>query len=189
MAEPPAKRAKRTDSAAMWESHHKSSNTADRNREPRTNGQLKEKRDRGGEDNHHHGHDGRKRRSRSRSRERARDRERRRDRSKSRDRGGRRYTNGNRSRSPDRDGRKRPDEDRKRRDRSLSKERHRSNRGESYDSLHNFAFLPSHFCSDDPCHLEPRSVESLGWHSSVTFRISVYSGSPYATFLQLKCPS
>ncbi|KAL8725767.1 MAG: hypothetical protein Q9166_007167 [cf. Caloplaca sp. 2 TL-2023] len=132
MAEPPAKRAKRTDSAAMWDRNSKPTDTRDKPQEPPAESRRKENRERKDDKDRKHGRDGRDRRSRSRSRERVRDRdherEGRRQRSTSRDRGGGRHVNGDRSRSRERDGKRRRDGERRDRDRSVSRDRHRSRR-------------------------------------------------------------
>ncbi|KAL8832149.1 MAG: hypothetical protein Q9170_005008 [Blastenia crenularia] len=132
MAEPPAKRAKRTDSAAMWERNSKPSTTGDKPQEPSRNGRMRDERngDRKDDRNRQNGRGNQNRRSRSRSRERVRDRDRdkRRVSSRSRERDGKRHMNGDRSRSRDRDGRRRRDGERRERERSASKERHRSRR-------------------------------------------------------------
>ena len=128
MAEPPAKRAKRTDSSAMWE--RSSSRPADvehhKGRSTNESGTTREKRD---NRDRYHGRDERRHRSRSRDRaekwrerSRSRDRERRdggKKRSGSWDRDGGRHRNGDR-------GDEREKRDRKR---STSRERHRSRRG------------------------------------------------------------
>ncbi|KAL8877649.1 MAG: hypothetical protein Q9198_004371 [Flavoplaca austrocitrina] len=131
MAEPPTKRAKRTDSAAMWERTSRPTDTKDKPRDPPRDTRHKDDRDRKDENGRKHGREDRIRRSRSRSRDRRRDRdgERRRDRSRSRDRKGTRPMNGSYSPQRERDGKRRRDEGRRDRDRSLSRERHRSRRG------------------------------------------------------------
>lgn len=127
MAEPPTKRAKRTDSAAMWERTSRPTDTKDKPRDPPRDTRHKDDR------NRKHGREDWTRRSRSRSRDRRRDRdgERRRDRSKSRDRKGTRPMNGSYSPQRERDEKRRRDEGRRDRDRdrSVSRERHRSRRG------------------------------------------------------------
>lgn len=139
MVEPPAKRAKRTDSAAMWERNSKSTDTRDKPREPpRESKNIPEPNKGKREDRErHYGRDDRNRKSRSRSRERVRDRDRdrRRERSRSRDRDGKRYMNGDRSRSRDWDKRRRRDGEKRERDRSVSRDRHRARRGESGNSF------------------------------------------------------
>lgn len=131
MAEPPAKRAKRTDSSAMWERN--SPRPTDASHLARaTNGTsgVREKRD---DRDRHHGRDGRRHRSRSRERRRDRSRSRERpdkphrERSYSRERGGRRYKDG------DRDGAR----DRRDRERSRSRGKHRSRRGWWTESNYN----------------------------------------------------
>ena len=131
MAEPPTKRAKRTDSAAMWERTSRPTDTKDKPRDPPRDTRHKDDRDRKHEDGRKHGREDRIRRSRSRSWDRRRDRdgERRRDRSRSRDRKGTRPMNGSYSPQRERDGKRRRDEGRRDRDRSVSRERHRSRRG------------------------------------------------------------
>ena len=123
MAEPPAKRAKRTDSSAMWERN--SPRPTDAGHLPRSaNGAsgMREKRD---DRERNHGRDDRRYRSRSKERRRDRTRSRdrpekpRRERSHSRERGGRRHKNG------ERDGAR----DRRDKERSRSREKHRSRRG------------------------------------------------------------
>lgn len=123
MAEPPAKRAKRTDSSAMWERNDP--RPIDASHQARaTNGAsgVREKRD---DRDRHHGRDDRRHRSRSKDRRRNRSRSRdrpeksRRERSYSRERGGRRHKDG------ERDGVR----DRKDRERSRSRDKHRSRRG------------------------------------------------------------
>ena len=120
MTEPPAKRAKRTDSAAMWESNASRRSDSPHHQRP-TNG-TNDRRE--GRDRHHGRGDGRHRsRSREKRRERSRSRERvdkRRQRSYSRERDSRRH----------RDGERNGVRDRKDRDRSRSKHRHRPRRGE-----------------------------------------------------------
>ncbi|KAL8933325.1 MAG: hypothetical protein Q9211_005840 [Gyalolechia sp. 1 TL-2023] len=139
MAEPPAKRAKRTDSAAMWERNSKLTDTRDKPREPPRESKTRAEQNKGKRDDRdrNHAHEDRNRKTRSRSRERVRDRDRdrRRDRSRSKDRDGKRYMNGDRSRSRDRDGRRRREGDTRERDRSVSRDRHRSRRGESYNTF------------------------------------------------------
>lgn len=142
MAEPPAKRAKRTDSSAMWDrnskrstdSEHKprSTNEAGGVREKRGDRERPDEKERRDERDRHHGRDDRRHRSRSRDRtEKRRERSRSRERERDRDRAGR----SKRSRSRDRDGGKHKSgergEDRDKRDRrrSTSRERHRSRRG------------------------------------------------------------
>lgn len=135
MAEPPAKRARRTDSAAMWDRTSKSSDTRDKPQDPprgekRRGDRSRERRD---HRDRRSGRDEPSRPSRSYSRDRIpdRDRERRRERSRSRDQGASRHVNGDRSRSKDRDGKRRRDRERRDRERSVSRERQRSKRGES----------------------------------------------------------
>ncbi|CAL8584051.1 hypothetical protein XPA_009659 [Xanthoria parietina] len=131
MAEPPAKRAKRTDSAAMWERTSKPTDTRDKPRDPPGDTKPKEGRDRRDDKARKHGREERPRRSRSRSRERRRDRDgqRRKDRSRSEERRGGRLANGSYSPPRERDGKRRRDGERRDRDRSLSRERHRARRG------------------------------------------------------------
>ncbi|KAL8848330.1 MAG: hypothetical protein Q9221_006633 [Calogaya cf. arnoldii] len=130
MAEPPPKRAKRTDSAAMWERTSKPTDTRDKPRGHPGDTKPKEGRDRREDKGPNHGRDERIRRSRSRSRDRRRDRdgERRKDRSRSRERNGGRLANGNHSPPRERDGRRRREGERRDRDRSVSRDRHRSRR-------------------------------------------------------------
>ncbi|KAI4261154.1 MAG: hypothetical protein L6R42_003645 [Xanthoria sp. 1 TBL-2021] len=132
MAEPPAKRAKRTDSAAMWERTSKPADTRDKPRDPPGDTTQKEGRDRRDDKGRKHGREERTRRSRSRSRERRRDRdgERRKDRSRSEERKGGRLANGHHSPPRERDGKRRRGGEREDRDRSVSRERHRSRRDE-----------------------------------------------------------
>ena len=125
MAEPPAKRAKRTDSSTMWERN--SPRPTDSSHEARltnsTTTGVREKRD---DKARHHGRDERRHRSRSKERRRDRSRSRdrtekpRRERSYSRERGARRY------KDVERDGVR----DRRDRQRSRSREKHRSRRGQ-----------------------------------------------------------
>lgn len=131
MAEPPAKRAKRTDSAAMWEHTSKPTDTRNKPRDPPGDTKPKEGRDRRDDKARKHGREERPRRSRSRSRERRRDRDgqRRKDRSRSEERRGGRLANGSHSPPRERDGKRRREGERRDRDRSLSRERHRSRRG------------------------------------------------------------
>ncbi|KAL8856767.1 MAG: hypothetical protein Q9178_006604 [Gyalolechia marmorata] len=131
MAEPPAKRAKRTDSAAMWERTSKPTDSRDKPRDTPAETKSKEGRDRK-DDKRKHGREERARRSRSRSRERRRDRdgERRKDRSRSEEKIGGRPVNGNHSPPRAREGRRKRDDERRDRDRSASRERHRSRRGD-----------------------------------------------------------
>ncbi|KAL8904467.1 MAG: hypothetical protein Q9171_007045 [Xanthocarpia ochracea] len=119
MAEPPVKRAKRTDSAAMWERTSKTTDSRDKPRDTPAETKSKEGRDRK-DDKRKHGREERTRRSRSRSRERRRDRdgERRKDRSRSEERIGGRPVNGNHSPPRERDGKRRRDGERRDRDRS-----------------------------------------------------------------------
>ncbi|KAL8893247.1 MAG: hypothetical protein Q9192_005456, partial [Flavoplaca navasiana] len=130
MAEPPTKRAKRIDSAAMWERTSRPTDSKEKPRDPPGDNRHKDDRDRKDEKGRKHGREDRTRRSRSRSRDRRRDREgeRRRDRSRSRDRKGTRPMNGSYSPQRERDGKRRRDEGRRDRDRSVSRERHRSRR-------------------------------------------------------------
>ncbi len=119
MAEPATKRARRTDSAAMWDSSNRDSKGSEReSKEYKSRGA---ERDRGGrydDSSRTYGRDDRRRRSRSRdAAARRRERSRSRDRDEARSRGGR-----------DRNGR--DARDRKDRERSVSRERHRSRRGE-----------------------------------------------------------
>lgn len=123
MTEPPAKRAKRTDSSAMWDRNERPSRPpVDRDMKDAASGRdRREDRDRDRERGH--GRDDRRHRSRSRDRI-----EKRRERSRSRENDGGRYRNGDKGRESReaRDGR-----DRRDRERSTSKERHRSRRGGS----------------------------------------------------------
>ncbi|KAI4179718.1 MAG: hypothetical protein LQ346_007132 [Caloplaca aetnensis] len=136
MTEPPAKRAKRTDSAAMRDRNSKPTDTRGKPRESSADGKRRDNRgnDRRGDRDHRYERDDRSRRSRSRSverirdRDRNRDRDRRRDRSKSRDRDGKRHVNGDRSRSRDPAVRRRRDGDKRDRERSVSGEGQRSRR-------------------------------------------------------------
>ena len=113
MAEPPAKRAKRTDSSAMWERN--SSRPSDPDHRYSASKGTTNGRERRDEKDRYQGREDVKRRSRSRDRG-----EKRRDRSRSRDRDGGRYRKGERNR----------ERDRRDRERSTSRERHRSRRGE-----------------------------------------------------------
>lgn len=135
MAEPPAKRARRTDSAAMWDRTSKPSDTRDKPQDSTKGGKRPGDRSREERDNrdHRHGRDEPSRRSLSPSgdRTRDRDRERRKERSRSRDKGLGRPVNGDRSRSRTRGGKRRRDGERRDRERSGSGERQRSRRGES----------------------------------------------------------
>lgn len=115
MAEPPAKRAKRTDSSAMWERN--SSRATDTDRKYSSTKETRNGRDRRDDrDRDHRREDGRRR---SRSRDRT---DKRRDRSRSRERDGGRHRNGERG----------GEEDRRDRERTTSRERHRPRRGEQY---------------------------------------------------------
>ena len=119
MTEPPAKRAKRTDSAAMWESNASRRSDSPHHQRP-TNGTNDRREER---DRHHGRGDGRYRsRSREKRRERSRSREgvdKRRQRSYSRERDSRRHREGERNGV----------RDRRDRDRSRSRHRHRPKRG------------------------------------------------------------
>ncbi len=110
MAEPPSKRAKRTDSSTMWERN----NTKSRGDSQQGTGASE--RSRGGRDEGRKRHDRDDRRNRSRSPNKG---DRRRERSRSRDR------NAGRASTGGRDG-----GDRKVRERSTSRDRHRSRKGE-----------------------------------------------------------
>ena len=117
MAEPPAKRSKRTDSSAMWERN--SSRPTDIEHKHSVSKELSNGRDHRDHRDRHHGRDDVKRRSRSRDRK-----EKRRDRTRSRERDSRRYRNG------EKNGEWNGERDRRDRERSTSRERHRSRRGE-----------------------------------------------------------
>ncbi|KAL8999161.1 MAG: hypothetical protein Q9169_001940 [Polycauliona sp. 2 TL-2023] len=134
MAEPPVKRAKRTDSAAMWERTSKPPDTRDKPRNPPRDTKPEEGRDRRDDEGRKYGRGERTRRSRSRSwsrdRRRYRDGDRRTDRSRSREWRGKRAVHGDYSPPRDREGRRRRDGERRDRDRSVSNERHRSRRDE-----------------------------------------------------------
>ena len=112
MTEPPAKRAKRTDSSAMWERN--SSRAADTDHRYGAAKEMSNGRDRRDHRDLNHRRDDGRRSSRSRDRK-----EKRRDRSRSRDRDDGRYKNGERG----------GDRDRRNRERTTSRERHRSRRG------------------------------------------------------------
>lgn len=154
MAEPPAKRVKRTDSSAMWERNASRSNEVENKPRP-TDASVREKRD---DKDRHHARDERhhrsrsrersrdrveKRRERSRSMDRDRDRDRERDRNRDRDRDRDRERDVGRkkSRSRERDGGRNKngdradDRDKRDRKRSRSRERHRSRRGDQFSSL------------------------------------------------------
>ena len=111
--EPPAKRAKRTDSSAMWE--HNSSRTADRDYRYSAVKEMSNGRDRRDDRDRYRGRDDGRRRSRSRDRP-----EKRRDRSRSRERDSVKYRNGERG----------GERDRRDMERTASRERHRSRRGQ-----------------------------------------------------------
>lgn len=151
MTEPPAKRAKRTDSAAMRDRNSKPTDTRGKPRESSADGKRRDNRgnDRRGDRDHRYERDDRSRRSRSRSverirdRDRNRDRDRRRDRSKSRDRDGKRHVNGDRSRSRDPAVRRRRDGDKRDRERSVSGEGQRSRRGKSSRALYSWQKITS----------------------------------------------
>ena len=115
MAEPPAKRIKRTDSSAMWDRNSRSSRPADSDQKARSSKDTISTRDKRDDRERYHGREDRRHRSRSRDRN-----DRRRDPSRSRDRDGGRH----------RDGERGAKQDRRERDRSISRERHRSRRGE-----------------------------------------------------------
>ena len=118
MAEPPAKRAKRTDSSTMWDRN--SSRATDLEHKARTvneSGSTREKRD---DRDRYYVREERRHRSRSKDRG-----EKRRDRSRSRERDRERNRDGGRHRKGDRG----DDRDKKDRKRSTSRERHRSRRG------------------------------------------------------------
>ena len=124
MAEPPAKRAKRTDSSAMWDRNERPSRPpADREMKDSATGRDR-RGDRDRDRERGYGRDDRRHRSRSRDRV-----EKRRERSRSREHDGGRYRNGDKGRESReaRDGR-----DRRDRERSTSRERHRPRRGRSY---------------------------------------------------------
>ena len=123
MTEPPAKRAKRTDSSTMWERH--SPRPTDGSLQARATNSTSSIREKREDRERHHGRDDRRHRSRSKERRRDRSRSRdrpekpRRERSYSRERGSRRH------KDSERDGIR----DRRDRDRSRSREKHRSRRG------------------------------------------------------------
>lgn len=119
MVEPPAKRARRTDSSAMWDMNDNSTRSDGESKE--SSGTLRKPAP-GSEEVSRNGSSRGERRVRSRSRSRDRG-ERRRDRSRSRDRRPRDYPRDTR-RDSDRDGR-----GVKGRERSLSRERYSSRRG------------------------------------------------------------
>lgn len=121
MAEPPAKRARRTDSAAMWDGNHRDAKAPER--EPKDHKGRGSERDRGGrrDGTRTHGREDRRHRSRSGG-----GGDRRRLRSRSRDRGETRSRGGERDNKEGREGRERRD-----RERTASRERHRSRRGET----------------------------------------------------------
>lgn len=130
MAEPPAKRTKRTDSSALWDRN--SARGAEPEPEPksRSNEDMddrRDKRDRRDERNRQHGREDRRHRSRSRDVEKRRERSR----SREKDKSGNKDSTRRRSRSRDRYRNRDRSDDRDRRDRkrSTSKERHRSRRG------------------------------------------------------------
>ena len=112
MAEPPAKRAKRTDSSAMWE--RKSSRATESDHRYSVAKETSGGRDRREDRDRYHGREEGRRRSRSRDRV-----EKRRDKSRSRERDNGRYRNGERG----------SDRDRRDQERTTSRERHRSWRG------------------------------------------------------------
>lgn len=119
MAEPPAKRAKRTDSSAMWDRNERPPRPPlDRDTKDAASGRdRRDDRDRDRDRDRGQGRDDRRHRSRSRNRV-----EKRRERSRSRERDGGRSRNGDKGR----DGGNRKD-----RERSTSRERHRPRRGRS----------------------------------------------------------
>lgn len=120
MAEPPAKRAKRTDSSAMWDRNERPSRPpVDRDTKDAASGRDRPE-NRDGDRDRGQVRDDRRHRSRSRDRV-----EKRRERSRSRARDGGRYRNGDKGR----DGR-----DRRDRERTTSRERRRPRRGRSYGS-------------------------------------------------------
>lgn len=130
MAEPPAKRAKRTDSSAMWDRNSvRGAEVEDRSRSNEGMNDRRDRRDKRDERSRHHGRDDRRYRSRSR------DVEKRRERSHSREKekNGNRDSTRRRSRSRDRHRTRDRSDDRDRRDRkrSTSRDRHRSRRGKS----------------------------------------------------------
>ncbi|KAI9813805.1 MAG: hypothetical protein M1827_003595 [Pycnora praestabilis] len=120
MAEPPLKRARRTDSSAMWDRNDDSAKSAGQGT-PRDMNSISSERDRGGRDEGGRRNGARDdRRYRSRSRERI-DRRRERSRSGDRQKGTTRERDGHGGR------------DRKGRERSLSRDRHRPRKGDFYD--------------------------------------------------------
>lgn len=128
MAEPPAKRTKRTDSSALWDRN--SARGAEAEPKSRSNEDMddrRDKRDRRDERNRQHGREDRRHRSRSRDVEKRRERSR----SREKDKSGNKDSTRRRSRSRDRYRNRDRSDDRDRRDRkrSTSKERHRSRRG------------------------------------------------------------
>ena len=140
MAEPPAKRAKRTDSSAMWE-RSDTRRTTENGSSHTTNG-TSNRGERRGDRDHRYDRDDQKYRSRSRDRRRDRTRsrdreERRRDKSYSPDRGGRRY------KDKGRDGVR----DRRYDERSRSRHRRRSRRG--WCTLPPLAIGSANFSADE----------------------------------------
>lgn len=126
MAEPPAKRTKRTDSSAMWDRN--STRAAEAEQKSKPNDDERDKRDRRDDRSRHHGKDDRRHRSRSRDIDKRRERSRSRDREKGRNKDSTRR----RSRSRDRH-RTGDDRDRRERKRSSSRDRHRSRRGKLHE--------------------------------------------------------
>lgn len=125
MAEPPAKRAKRTDSSAMW----------DRNERPPRDAPARDRKDKRDDRDRTNGHDDRHRRSRSRDKRRERSRSRERERDGGRDRRDR----DRRGERGGRDVRDRKGRDRTRsRSRSRSRERRGARKGEIYSASTKF---------------------------------------------------
>ncbi len=119
MAEPPAKRAKRTGSSAMWERNASQPADSPQDRRPiNGNTESRGNRDRnhGREDRRHRSRSRDKRRERSRSKERAGQK---RERSYSKERDGRRHRNADRNGG----------HDRRDKERSRSRNKHRARRG------------------------------------------------------------
>lgn len=112
MAEPPAKRAKRTDSSAMWERN--SSRPTESDHRYSVAKEISNGRDRRNDRDRYHGREDGRRRSRSRDRE-----EKRRDRIRLREMDSGRYRDGDRG----------SERDRRDRERTTSRERHRTRRG------------------------------------------------------------
>ena len=128
MAEPPAKRTKRTDSSAMWDRNSARGTEAEpKSRSNEDMDDRRDKRDRRDERNRQHGREDRRLRSRSRDVEKRRERSR----SREKDKSGNKDSTRRRSRSRDRYRNRDRSDDRDRRDRkrSTSRERHRSRRG------------------------------------------------------------